>query len=316
MPRIHPMKIADLFPLTLLLAGGCIEEGEASPSDDDEAIVDELAELDDEAPELVEADQFAAVAPPAGTSVWSEILLDDGSTRQFMLHTTVEGEVVFEEMGGPLAHTPDLAAAPPEETAALNACADDAYILQGWRWESRLKWYFHAGSTPSELTADAAEAAIKAGTANITASHNSCDLADEVGASHEYLGRKSKGANISTGGNCLSSDGYNVVSFGDLPQGVLATACVWFSNGVAKEGDIQLNKQDFSWTTSPGADSCKNRWSLRGVMTHERGHTFGLGHVGEGTHGNLTMSPNLNGPCQDSESTLGDGDVQGLRAMY
>ncbi|WP_338089092.1 matrixin family metalloprotease [Nannocystis pusilla] len=58
------------------------------------------------------------------------------------------------------------------------------------------------------------------------------------------------------------------------------------------------------------------QFSVKAVMTHERGHTFGLGHVGESSHGDLTMSPTINGPCQDSESTLGEGDVAGLRALY
>jgi predicted Zn-dependent protease len=55
---------------------------------------------------------------------------------------------------------------------------------------------------------------------------------------------------------------------------------------------------------------------VKAVMTHERGHTFGINHVSETSHKNMTMSPNINGPCQDSESTLGLGDVEGLRALY
>jgi len=51
-------------------------------------------------------------------------------------------------------------------------------------------------------------------------------------------------------------------------------------------------------------------------MTHERGHTFGMGHVSETGRGNLTMSTNVNGPRQMAERSLGRGDVRGLGAKY
>jgi hypothetical protein len=50
-------------------------------------------------------------------------------------------------------------------------------------------------------------------------------------------------------------------------------------------------------------------------MTHERGQTFGLGHVSEKAHGKLTMSPSIRA-CQKSERTLGKGDVLGLNRKY
>jgi len=49
-------------------------------------------------------------------------------------------------------------------------------------------------------------------------------------------------------------------------------------------------------------------------MTHERGHTFGLDHVGtqsSDTHSELTMYPSVK-PCNDSHRTLGLGDMLGL----
>jgi hypothetical protein len=57
-------------------------------------------------------------------------------------------------------------------------------------------------------------------------------------------------------------------------------------------------------------------WDLEGVMTHERGRTFGMGHVSETGRGKLTMSTNVNGPRQMAERSLGRGDVRGLGAKY
>ncbi len=58
------------------------------------------------------------------------------------------------------------------------------------------------------------------------------------------------------------------------------------------------------------------RYDVESTMTHERGHTFGLGDVSEASHPNLTMSSKSNGPCQTSERTLGKGDAIGLNRKY
>ena len=93
-------------------------------------------------------------------------------------------------------------------------------------------------------------------------------------------------------------------------------ACTnYYAGGRATASDIRINTGP-NWTTAPTASSCKNRYDLESVLTHERGHTFGLGHVSESTHGNLTMSTRSNGPCQASERTPGRGDVLGLDGKY
>jgi hypothetical protein len=56
--------------------------------------------------------------------------------------------------------------------------------------------------------------------------------------------------------------------------------------------------------------------SIQAVATHEGGHVYGLSHVDEGTHGNLTMSSGINGRCQESEQTLGLGDMAHMFAKY
>jgi hypothetical protein len=186
--------------------------------------------------------------------------------------------------------------------------------LAGYRWTEPLHWTFRASTTPTYLQADAVEAALRDGTANITRSNNSCDLADSVSASAHYDGRADIGPNILNNGTCGSPDGHNVVTVGALPDDYLAIACTWFSNGVALEADIRLNRGDYRWYTSKPA-GCSGRFDIRSVMTHERGHSFGVGHVSEATHPSLTMSESLE-PCDNSARTLGLGDVRALRAIY
>jgi hypothetical protein len=77
-----------------------------------------------------------------------------------------------------------------------------------------------------------------------------------------------------------------------------------------------IDKAHHNWTTRPKARSCKGKYDVESTVAHERGHTFGLGHVPESGHGNLTMSDRSNGPCQLSERSLGRGDVRGLGEKY
>lgn len=62
--------------------------------------------------------------------------------------------------------------------------------------------------------------------------------------------------------------------------------------------------------------SCRGRYDVESSMTHERGHTFGLGEASESRHGKLTMSSESNGTCQTSERSLGKGDAYGLNRKY
>lgn len=71
---------------------------------------------------------------------------------------------------------------------------------------------------------------------------------------------------------------------------------------------------DFGWTIAV-TPSCRKRWSVEAVLTHELGHTFGVGHVSEDEHGALTMSEVIRA-CQASEVTLGLGDILGLQSKY
>jgi Matrixin len=179
---------------------------------------------------------------------------------------------------------------------------------------------------PPELDPDAAAGAINAGGTNITSVRNNCRFADADGVPAEaeltYLGDTNATADIDREECTRTSDGNNVVSFGDLTRGVLAVAFTRFTfipsepdYGEVVEADIKVNKADFKWTVNPGSRSCRNRHDLQSVMTHERGHNFGLGHVSQKRHASLTMSPLIRA-CQSSDRTLGRGDVLGLNRKY
>jgi len=196
----------------------------------------------------------------------------------------------------------------------LAPCKDTAYKLNGSRWTGTLRWSFRATSTPKGIGRSAATAALKRAASNVVNGRSSCGLIDRISATEHYLGRTTTSTNIDDSSRCGRPDGKNVVGFGKLRPLDMAITCWWTRGGETVEADIKLNKAAYRWVTRPGP-TCGGAWSIEDVATHELGHAFGLDHVGEGVHGNLTMSP-LILPCQNGETTLGLGDVRGLRALY
>ena len=193
-------------------------------------------------------------------------------------------------------------------TISPGPCSDGAYKVLGGRWKSTLRWSYRSSSTPAGLAKSGVVGVLKESFANITGAHNDCGRSDRVSATSSYLGATSRKP------RCTSPDGFNVVGFRSLPTGVLGRTCWWTSNGRIVEADIQLNATERWALTLAG---CRfTQVMLEAVMTHEVGHAYGMGHVGEAKHGRLTMSTFLDAPCNNQESTLGRGDVLGLESLY
>lgn len=187
-------------------------------------------------------------------------------------------------------------------------CQDKGYRLLGAKWTKTYEWSFKAKSTPTGLNKKAVAKILKRSFNNITDANNDCGRADKVSATDTYLGRTGRRP------SCISRDGHNVVGFANLPRGVLAVTCYWLRHGNLVEADMKINKRE-SWALS--LNGCHGDMPLlEATVTHEAGHVFGLDHVGEKRHGRLTMSPYLDGPCEDNEVTLGLGDLLGLEALY
>ncbi len=287
-------------------------------------------------------------APAASEQVWTEVLFDDGTTEQLGVLTREDLTLQIDwRPRSVIGHGPapvhgsddntddstddntddDIiadgaavgarAVASAASTTSPAKCSDTAFTLMGHRWAGGFDWWFRAGTLPTGLNADRTEAALRSAVKNITRSDNACGRADLVDATSSFQGRTTTASQLTSAGGCNSGDGKNVVDFGDLPTGVLGVACVFSDgDGNAVESDVRLNKVDHRWTNDPGNDSCRDRYDVEAVMTHEFGHTFGLGHVSESGHARLTMSTQINGACQASERALGSGDMRGLRQLY
>ena len=201
-----------------------------------------------------------------------------------------------------------------------SACRDPYFASRDAKVYNYNRWYANQGSIPDNLSKVRAVAAMKQGGANIFKVKDSCGIPDRVRGELRYEGGTSRSVDINTDATCNSSDGKSVIGFGDLPSSYTAYACVssWIVDNAPNRvahSDIRLNKFDHAWTTSVGG-SCQGRYDVQSSITHERGHTFGLGEAPESNHGNLTMSSQTNGPCQTSERSLGKGDARGLNSKY
>jgi hypothetical protein len=255
-----------------------------------------------------------SVVPPPGKGVYTEVLTTSGA-KELDVARRADGTLELDHVGD------DSQEFTAESRAAggPGPCADSAYTDNSWRVTSGLHYRFNPSTTPRGIAHLAARNAIRRAARNVADTRSSCHLGDRVPAALNYDGGTSAVADIQDR-SCVKSDGVSVVSFGDLPK-ALAKACTYYkinASGYNEVGtsDIKLNRADFRWTVHPNSRSCKRSYDLEGVVTHERGHTLGLGHVPEQSHGRLTMSPVINGPCQKSERTLGKGDVLGLEGKY
>jgi hypothetical protein len=191
---------------------------------------------------------------------------------------------------------------------APDPCSDPAYRLLGGRQSNgHYSWSFDAGSTPGSLSRRHVRNVLRRAFSNVVNEHNDCGRATTIDATATYLGKTTRAP------NCSRPDGRNVIGFGRLPSGVLAVTCFWVSGGRIVEADMIINSRE-SWALS--LTGCHNQIMLEATVTHEAGHVFGLDHVGEKRHGRLTMSPYIDGVCENQEATLGLGDMLGLEALY
>jgi hypothetical protein len=265
--------------------------------------------------EIVDGD-IGAVVPEPGMAVIAEGESSEGH-QYLSVSNPRGGELVLDGVG----QEPLSEPAPNVTTRASgpSECRDSFYNSRDSKVYNYNRWYVNGRSIPSNLSDAGVVNAMKRAAANITGVRDNCGFRDAVRGRLIYEGGTRRAVNIRSNASCTSNDYRSVVGFGDLPASYTAFNCTWTwvqdgPNRVA-HSDIRLNKFDHAWTTSVNG-SCRGRFDVESSMTHERGHTFGLGEAPEGSHGNLTMSEDSNGPCQTSERSLGRGDAMGLNSKY
>lgn len=122
--------------------------------------------------------------------------------------------------------------------------------------------------------------------------------------------------NFATTGYSLEESPINLVVFRDkkwpYTQRPVAFTAVTYNkdDGLILDADIELNEQDYAFTTTPD----KEHWKidLQNTLTHEIGHTAGLDHS---TLEDSTMYFHA-APGESSKRTLEQDDTDGLCTLY
>ncbi len=259
-------------------------------------------------------------APAPGYGIALTALTVDGHGFQLVAETDRRGVtrlIAPVAIGSPAAARAGVA-------ASRDACSDGMHRETGFRWTRPWAWRFRASSTPKGIGRAKATADLKSAVRSITGARNDCGRPDRVSARATYLGRTSLKPGVRVTGRLkvtCDRDGSSVVGFGSLPRGIAGMTCTTYAQASGRwkpalESDVLLNKRHHAWARRAGSCSvARNEVVLRSVAAHEFGHVFGLDHVPESGHGNLTMSESIH-PCDDSAFTLGKGDILGLEKLY
>jgi hypothetical protein len=258
--------------------------------------------------------QIFVVVPPAGMSVAGEGVGRHGESRGLQVTNTGTTVRAVSSAGSGTAH--GAAAQTTRAARAASACRDRTFHLEGHSWRSSLRYRVNLHKMPARYSRSTVITQIRAANRNMRTGRNTCGKARLKTPASHYLGRTSARPNIdstSTAVGCGNVNAKNVVGFGNLPGGLLGWTCYWwFGNGRMGAADIMIDTSKALATRLPA--SCSRTWDFEGIVTHEWGHAYGLGHTGSG-HPNLTMQHTAQ-PCSPYARTLGLGDWLGMKKMY
>lgn len=214
----------------------------------------------------------------------------------------------------------ETGSAPENASAAVtsggpNPCDDGAKKWNGRR-NNGMDFYVNGETLPAGLSYADFSAEVDYARNAIRAGNNSCGF--PTNAYSISLNRKgsTSGPAMNTDGSC-NYDSYDEIDFGVLDD-ALGQACVkWttvpFADDRISEADIRLDKDFRYFRILPS--NCTSAYEVSGLLVHEFGHSFGMGHVSEDTHGQLTMSTNST-RCSYADHSFGLGDYNNMNDHY
>ncbi len=267
---------------------------------------------------LVVSGDVAVRVPPAGVGVGASGVSGRPGSEPELQVANIGGTVTASVEGGLVATTSARSgsAAAPVPTACEDARSTLEGGPQGHAWATTLHWRYNNKSTPTRMAASAASRQLKLANLNVVKANNDCGLKGTPRVSSRFDGYTAVHPDIAVRSgliSCRTFNRKNTVAFGGLPGNYLGWTCYWWSgSGAMIAADMRIDAA--RRVVLQYAPSCTNRYDLQSIATHEWGHAFGLGHVGQG-QSRLTMSPLLP-PCNNGPRTLGLGDWKGMKRLY
>lgn len=333
--RLTPLLVAGSMMAVCLCASSLPSEASTASSGDrcvfTTAVPAELPERCDDPGDIIGLDggdgtiDVGVVVPDPGHTTTATLEYIDGGSTELSVSSDGDGAEAQAETTG--------SAGSGGSNNSPNECADDAYAYDHAnsgklkRIYGSLNWYYNPQSTPSYMTTAQAEASLQDAARRIADTVNNCEPGDFNPIPANYLGRINKGVGVpQQKGTCGTPDGYSVVLFGPITTpNILALTCT-FSEITSSTISENITEADMRFNSNIQANGVAQRWwfsgntcsgdfSLTAVATHEFGHAYGMAHVGELDHANLTMS-RLIAPCSTAAATLGLGDYLGLYRLY
>lgn len=247
--------------------------------------------------------------PSRGRGVVASVLTTRGD---YLLNVARRNDGSLKIQRGPAAQDQE------QNAAVISGCTSSAFVKLGTKVKGSYAWKYNGRGAPANV-AGSALVNIKTATNNITNGVDDCGIAGKPRVGNSYTGSTAATPGVQSTATCPSAstaDLVNVTGWKSLTKaGVLATTCTHFyvADNTVADSDVAINTR-VRWVTA--TSGCSNAYDLQGVMTHERGHTYGLGHPAQTAANNgLTMDATVP-TCDYYARTLGRGDLLGLFSIY